>query len=69
MNSDLDAISVPDASMAMMLVPNFTFKSFATGDDPVVGGQTIFVHKVNVRSKPPLWEAVTCSCHTYKGIG
>lgn len=54
MISDLDANIVPDASMVMMLVPDFTFKSFATGDDPVVGGQTIFVHKANVRSKPPL---------------
>jgi hypothetical protein len=54
MVSDLDAISVPDVSMAMMFVPDFVAESFTTGDGPVVGGQTVFVHKANVRSKPPL---------------
>ena len=54
MVSDLDAISVPDVSMAMIFVPDFAFESFAIGVDPVVGGQTVFVYKANVRSKPPL---------------
>lgn len=54
MISDLDAIRVPDVSMTIMFVPDFAFESFATGDGPVVGGQIVFVHKANARSKPPL---------------
>jgi hypothetical protein len=53
MVSDLDAISVPDVSMTTMFVPDFALESLATGDDPVVGGQTVFGHKANVRSKQP----------------
>jgi hypothetical protein len=63
MLSDLDAINVPEVSMAMMFVPDFAFESFAAGGEPMIGGQTIFVHRAKVRSKPPFGDAVTCSCH------
>jgi hypothetical protein len=53
MVSDLDAISVPDASMAIIFVPGLVFESFVTGEEPIIGGQTVFVQKANVRSKPP----------------
>lgn len=66
--SDLDAINVPDPSMTRIFVPDFALESFMAGDEPIVGGQIVFVHKANARSNLPLGEVVTCSCHIYRDI-
>lgn len=67
--SDLVAMSVPDVSMVMTFVPDFAFEPHEPGDEPTVGGQIVLVHTAKVRSKPPVCEAVTCSCHICRAIG